>query len=307
MKLRWSGCALLVALSISACDRELDPESFKRAAEKAYVETHPGWGIEGRKDSVTYFVRGDQVDTLDVASLYLEYKASKQSGTDFLETWSKRAEEEAKARKKTLEQAKGEVIPIVKSGSWIRVQDLGAIGPKNLQDRIRPWRKEMATDVYAVLGVPEEKLGFRFASIEEMKELGEGEQAYFDRAVINLRNKVATSTASEMQSADGRLMIYDLSGYENISGLIFDKEMRTRLLDKFQKDELGASAPIRDVLIIFDTSEFTAVKPIRARTHQLYDTQNHPGFRGLIRFDRQGLSVFEAANPEQKKKAPAAE
>jgi hypothetical protein len=297
---------LAIAVSSTACERELDPESFKRAAEKAYIETHPGWGIVRRDSGVTTFVRGDQVDTLDVGKLYEEYRASKKPGSEWLEGWSKRAEEEAKARKRTLDQAKNVVIPIVKSGSWIRVQDLGAIGPKNLQDRIRPWRKEMASDVYALLGVPEEGLGFRFASIEEVKELPEGEQAYFDRAIANLRAKVGTSTASEMNTSDGRLMIYDLSGYESISGMIFDPQFRAKMFDRFQKDELGASAPIRDVLIIFDTAEFTATRPIRARTHQLYDTQNHPGFRGLIRFDRAGLSVLEAANPEQKKK-PAQE
>ena len=114
---------------LAGCERELDPESFKREAERAYIEAHPGWGIVRREGASTTFVRGDQVDVLDVGKLFDEYKASKKSGSAFFEEWTKKAEEEAKARRHTLEQARSDVIPIIKSGSWIRVQDLGAIDP----------------------------------------------------------------------------------------------------------------------------------------------------------------------------------
>src|SRR6185503_3714490 len=93
-------------LFAAACQRELDPESFKREAEKAYIESHPGWGIVRREGTTTTFVRGDQVDVLQVGKLYDEYKASKKSGSDFFEEWTKKQEEEAKARRKTLDQAK---------------------------------------------------------------------------------------------------------------------------------------------------------------------------------------------------------
>src|SRR5688572_18475201 len=130
MRKRWW---VFWALLLFACERELTLDLFRRDAEKAYIEAHPGWGIVRREGNVTTFVRGDQVDTLDVGKLFDEYQASKKSGSSFFADWIKHAEEESKARRRTLEQAKGTVLPIIKSGSWIRVQDLGAIGPKELQ------------------------------------------------------------------------------------------------------------------------------------------------------------------------------
>lgn len=293
----------LGALSGStSCSRELGEDAFKREAEKAYMEAHPGWGIVRRDGPLTTFVRGDQVDVLDVARLYDLYKKSGKSATSYFEAWIEEQEADARARRRTLDQAKADVIPVLKSGSWVRVQDLGAIGPKRVQDRIRPWRKDIANDVYVLLGVPEEKLGYRFASIEEVRASPEGEDLWIARAVENLRARVGTSTASEVRGAGERLLVYDLSGYESISGLILDPKFRSEMFDKFGKDELGAAAPIRNVLIVFDPAEFSATKPVRARAHQLYDTQNHPSFRGLLRFDRSGISVLEPANPEVRKK-----
>lgn len=296
--------AVWIFLFFAACSRELDPEAFKREAERAYIEAHPGWGIVRREGSTSTFMRGDQLDVMDVGKMFEEYKASKKSGSAYFEAWIKTAEAESLARRRTVDQAKADVIPIIKSGTWIRVQDLGAIGPKNLIDRIRPWRKSVASEVFVLLGVPEEKLGVRFASLEEMRESTDSEQAWIDRAVHNLRAQVGTSTASEINNAAGQLMVYDLSGYDNISGMILDPKFRTEMLDKFGKEELGAAAPIRNVLIVFDIADFVTIKPIRARAHQLYDTQNHAGFRGLLRFDRNGIGILEPANPEQQKKKP---
>jgi hypothetical protein len=302
--MRWRGGAwLFIVIALPACTRDLDQDAFRREAEKAYMDAHPGWGIGRREGMVTTFVRGDQIDKLDTRPMFDAYKQSGKSGGAFLSGWAEQQEKEAKARRRTLGQAKNDVIPILKSASWMRVQDLGAIGPKDLQDRIRPWRKEIAKDVFVLLGIPEEKLGFRFASIEEVKESKEeSADGWVDHAIVNLAKKVGTSTANEMRGQGDRLLVHDLSGVDDVSGLILDPKFREKMLDRFQRDELGAAAPIRNVLIVFDDTDFTTTKPIRARTHQLYDTQNHPGFRGLLRFDRQGLSILEPANPEEKKK-----
>lgn len=295
--------ALVLALGLASCARELDRDAFKREAERAYIDTHPGWSIVRRDAQVTTFVRGDQVDQLDVGVLFEAYKKSGQGASDWFDTWKRDAEAEARARRKTLAQSKDTVVPVLKSGSWIRVQDLGAIGPKHLQDKIRPWRKELATDLVVLLGVPEEGLGHRFASMEEVKESPDKEELWLERAIENLRRRVGTSTGTETRGSDDRLLTYDLAGTESISALVLDKRFRAEMLERFGKEELGAAAPIRDALYIFDPAEFVAVRPVRARAHQLYDTQNHPAFRGLLRFDRNGLSVLEAASPEVKKKA----
>jgi hypothetical protein len=293
-------CSLLLAAS--ACSRPLNSADFRREAERAYAEAHPGWTVGHRSDMSTTFVRGDQIDTLDIGGMFAAYQKSGVSGSAFFEKWVGEQEMEAKARRRTLEQAKSDVIPVIKSGSWIRVQDLGAIGPRELHDRIRPWRKDVATDVYMLLGIPEEKLGLRFTSVEEVKDSKENVDAWLDRAVQNLRARVATSTGSEIRGTNNRLLVYDLSGNDNISALILDPSFRQKMLEKFGRDELGAAAPIRNVLIVFDHNELTAVKPVRARAHQLYDTQNHPAFRGLLKFDRSSISIFEPAKPEEKKK-----
>jgi hypothetical protein len=72
------------------------------------------------------------------------------------------------------------------------------------------------------------------------------------------------------------------------------------MLAQFNLTELGAAVPIRNVLVVFDPTSFVTTKPIRARTHQLYDTQNHPGFRGLLRFDENGVGVLEPGSPKKK-------
>jgi hypothetical protein len=135
-----------------------------------------------------------------------------------------------------------------------------------------------------------------------VKDSKDSVEVWLDRAVQNLRSRVATSTGSEIRGGNNRLLVYDLSGNENISALIFDPSFRQKMLEKFGRDELGAAAPIRNVLVIFDQGELTAVKPVRARAHQLYDTQNHPAFRGLLKFDKTSISILEPAKPEEKKK-----
>jgi hypothetical protein len=303
--MRCARLALYLLPLVCACSRPLSPDDFRRQAEKAYAEANPGWTVGHRSGMSTIFVRGDQLDTLDIGSMFEGYQKSGMSGTAFFDRWVAEQEKEAKARRRTLEQAKDDVIPVLKSGSWIRVQDLGAIGPRELHDRIRPWRKELATDVFVLLGIPEEKLGLRFASIEEARESSDTIEARLDRATKNLASRVGTSTGSEVRGIGDRLLVYDLSGHENISALILDPQFRQRMLEKFGKEELGAAAPIRNVLIIFDHQELTATKPVRARAHQLYDTQNHPAFRGLLKFDRASIAILEPAKPEEKKK-PAA-
>lgn len=299
---RYATWLALPLISLVACTQALDQDGFRRQAEKSYMEVHPGWGIARRDGMTTTFVRGDQLDKLEIGGMFESYKTSGKSASNYFTEWSRVQAEQAKARRRTLEQAKDDVIPIIKSGSWIRVQDLGAIGPKGIQDKIRPWRKDVAPDVFVLLGVPEEKLGFRFASIEEVRE-SVTKEAWLDRAIANLTKRVGTSTGSEIKdNKAGRLLVYDLSGYDDISGLILDPKFRIAMLDKFMRDELGAAAPIRNVLIVFDPLDFTALKPVRARAHQLYDTQNHPSFRGLLRFDRSGIGVLEPANPAEKKK-----
>lgn len=302
MSTRGSLGALAIAVAIVACNRPLDQDAFRRETERAYLEVNAGWSIAKRDGMVSYFVRGDQLDRLDVAAMFAEYQASKQSGSAWLDAWSKKTAAEAEKRRRTLAQAKDDLIPVLKSGSWIRVQDLGAIGPKHLVDKIRPWRKEVTADVFVLLGIPEERLGYRVASLDDVREANEKDDVWLERAIVNLRKKVATSTASEIRTDGDKLLVWDLSGYEAISALILDPRFRADMLEKFGKEELGAAVPLRDVLIVFDNAEFTATKPVRARTHALYDTQNHPAFRGLLRFDKSGLSILEPANPEQKKK-----
>lgn len=293
---------LLLLLGVFACESELDEHRFRQRAEKAYMEVHAGWTIIKRKPDETVFVRGDQVDRLDVASLFAEYKKKKQDASDFFDAWMVEQKKLADARRRTLQQAKEDVIPIIKSGSWIAIQDLGAIGPARIRDQIRPWRKKIADDVYVVLGVPEEKLGYRFASIEEVTSSKEGAETWLKEAVSNVVDSVDTSTgAVEMRGNDGRLLAIDFPNADGVSAHLLDTKFRLSMLSKFELKELGAAVPIRNVLIVFDPTSFVTVKPIRARTHKLYDTQNHPGFRGLLRFDRNGVTVLEPADPKRKK------
>jgi hypothetical protein len=286
-------------LAVIGCEGKLDETRFRRRAEKAYIEVHHGWTIIKRDIGDTTFVRGDQLDKLDVKTLFAEYQASKQSPTDFFDAWTANQKKIADQRRRTLPQAKSEVIPIIKSGSWINVQDLGAIGPERMRDQIRPWRKKITDDVFVVLGVPEEKLGYRFASIAEVTESAEGEQKWLDQATTNVVALASTSTGSaEMRGNDGRLLALDFDNIDGVSALILDARFRQSMLAKFNLSELGAAVPIRNVLIIFDPKDFVTIKPIAARAHKLYDTQNHPGFRGLLSFDRDNISVLQPAKPK---------
>ncbi len=296
--------SLIGALGLVGCEGKLDEKRFRRRAEKSYMKVHPGWTIRDRKPMETLFVRGDQLDLLPVAALFSAYTKSGQSGSDFFEAWEAKQEAMAKARRRTLEQAKSDLLPIVKGASWINVQDLGAIGPKRIQDKIRPWRKKLAKDVYVVLGVPEEKLGYRIASIEEVKTSKEGAEVWLKRAIANLEKKLKVDeiTGVKMERKDGRLMAIDMANEDGVSGLVLSDRFRARMIREFGLESLGAAAPIRKVLIIFDPADFVTIKPIRHRTHQLYDTQNHPGFRGLLRLEKSGLSVLEPANPKKKKR-----
>ncbi len=293
-------CLLLVLLlaGLAGCEGKLDEKRFRRRAEKAYMEVHPGWTIIKRDIGDTTFVRGDQLDGLDVKKLFAEYQASKQTPSDFFDAWTAEQKRIAESRKRTLGQAKSDVIPIIKSGSWINVQDLGAIGPERMRDQIRPWRKKIADDVFVVLGVPEEKLGYRFASISEVSESKDGEKTWLDQAVANVVMKAGTSTGAVATNGnDGRLLALDFANVDGVSALILDARFRQSMLARFNLTDLGAAVPIRNVLIVFDPKDFITIKPIAARAHMLYDTQNHPGFRGLLRFDRDSITVLQPAKP----------
>jgi hypothetical protein len=284
------------------CETKHDEKSFRKAAEEAYREVNAGWMIDKRTATETIFVRGDQLDRLPVAELFKAYQASQKSGGDFFDAWKAEETKRAEARRRTVEQAKDEVIPILKSGSWVKVQDLGAIGPARMRDQIRPWRKEVATDLYVVLGVPEAKLGYRLASVEEMAAVEGGDAAWLERAVKNLVRLVGTSTSggASLEDAQGRLRVLDMPNTDGVAALILDPGFRAKMLELFDQPSLGAAAPNRNVLILFDGEDFTTTKPVRARTHQLYDSQNHPAFRGLLKIEKDAVSVMEAANPQKK-------
>ena len=294
--------AVGLVAALGACEGELDQRGFARRAERAYIEVHPGWTIIRRREGTTMFARGDQQDTLRISELYLKYKESGQSASVFFSEWTAARQKEAEARRRTLVQAEDDVIPVIKGGDWVRVQDLGAIGPPRIRDKIRPWRKSIANDVFVVLGVPEEQLGYRFVSVEEMGESGREEDEWVTRAVANLMRQLGKTDGRAMYASkdDSKLLVLDMKNEDGVSGLVLDVAFRRRMLERFNLPELGAAVPIRNVLIIFDPADFVTVKPIRARTHQLYDTQNHPGFRGLLRFDKDLVSVLEPANPKRK-------
>jgi len=286
---------IALSLLVLACAEDLDEGAFQRKAEQIYAEANPGFGIMRRQGTNSTFVRGDQVYVLDSGPLFAAYRASKQSASKFLDAWRAKITAEAEARRRPIDEAAGAVIPIIKSGNWIRVQDLGAIGPKRVQEKIRPWRKEIAKDVFVLLGVREELLGYRYASLEEVAASKTGEDEWLAKAVANLVGMVGTSTGTELTGGDGRLLVSDILEVDGVSALILDRGFRARMLERFGTTELGAAVPNRDVLIVFDASEFVTVKPIRARTHQLYDVRNHPGYRGLLRFDRDQITILEPA------------
>ncbi len=296
------------ALGGVACDAELDESLFQRRVEKTFSEVNAGFGIARRRGPISDMVRGDQIYSIDTERLYAEYEAGGKKTSSFFDALEARLSAEAKARRQTLAQAESTLIPIVKSGTWLKVQDLGAIGPKRIQDQIRPWRKEIATDVYVLLGVPEDLLGFRYASLADMETASEKTpDAWLETAISNLARAVGTSTGSELRGRDGRLLVYSLLEIDGISAALLDAGFRRRMLALFSAEELGAAIPNRDVLIVFDAVDVAARKPIRARTHELYEARNHPGFRGLLRFDASSISILESANPEADAKKAAAQ
>ncbi|MEO1337282.1 MAG: hypothetical protein AAFV29_16690 [Myxococcota bacterium] len=293
---------MLVFAVLPACEGTLDERGFTRRAERAYIEVHPGWTIVRRHEGQTTFVRGDQSDALNVAELFQRYQQSGQSPSAFFAQWTAAQRALAQKRRRSLAAAKDDVIPILKGGAWIRVQDLGAIGPARVRDKIRPWRQSVASDLFVVLGIPEERLGYRIVSIEEIEQSSTAPQAWVDTAVDNLVRKMGDIEGRDVASPkdDTKLLAFDLDNVDGVSGLLLSPPFRRRMLQKFNLSELGAAVPIRNVLIVFDPANFVTTKPIRARTHELYDTQNHPGFRGLLRFDKDVVSILEPANPANK-------
>ncbi|MBI4821943.1 MAG: hypothetical protein HY791_37140 [Deltaproteobacteria bacterium] len=294
--MRTRGALTLLFLVASGCQPPLDANLFQKRAEKIFVDVNPGFGIARREGMKTTFVRGDQVFALDAGPAFAEYQAKKQPASDFFEAWQRRLEDEAKGRKRSLEQAAADIVPIIKSGKWINVQDLGAIGPKSLQDQIRPWRKKVAEDVFVLMGVPEPLLGYRYVSLHEINESKKPDSEWLDRSIANLAARIGTSTGAELRADDGRLLVIDYAGTEGAAALILDKGFRSRVLAAFNKTEVGAAIPNRDVLVLFDHEDFVAVKPVRARAHQMYQERNHPAFRGLLRISADGLAIFEAAD-----------
>lgn len=294
----------LTGLSIlSACESELDEERFRRRAEDAYAEVHPGWTIYRREADATVFVRGDQLDRLEVEELWRQYREGEAGARAFFAAWKEKAAREVEARRRTLAEAKRTVIPLLKSGSWVRVQDLAAIGPERIQKDIRPWRREVTDGLFVVLGVPEEKLGYRIASIREVEtSTVADESAWVDRALANLQRRIDLDDDAgvEVRRDDGQLLAVDLPNADGVSSLVLSRSFRERMLKRFNLPAVGAAAPLRNVLILFHPDEFTAKKPVRARAHQLYDTQNHPAFRGLLLLESDQLRVLEPGRPETK-------
>lgn len=294
MKLKRLSALGILAAWAAACPQELDERGFRRQAETVWTEVHPGWTVFRREDHRTVYVRGDQLDSLHVKDLFRQYQAE-PSG--FFERWRRTLEDEAEARHQSLEEARDRILPVVKGQAWINAQDLGAIGPARIRDRIRPWRTEVAEGLFAVLGVPEEKLGYRYASMAEVQE--NPEHDWYQQSVRNLERQLADlGEGVALRSDDGELLAVDLPNRDGVAGLVLSKSFRNRLLMRFDKPCIGAAIPIRNVLIAFDPDRPTVIKPVRARAHELYDTQNHPGFRGLLRLEPDGIQVLEPGRPD---------
>lgn len=300
--------AAALALALGGCSRPLTPDQLQVRVERVFGEVNPGFGVASREGHKSVMVRGDQLHVIKTSPLFDAYKASGQSADDWLDGWRAQLETEAKARRRTLDQSKDTLRPIIKSGSWVRMQDLGAIGPKAVQDKIRPWRKPLAPDLFVVLGVPEEMLGNRYASVEEVASSTTTAEVWLTRATANLVRQVGTATGGvELRRADGRLMVFDMPNEDGVAGLILDPGFRKQMLAKFDLVVLGAAIPNRDVLILFDAEDFVTTKPIAARAHVLHDERNHPGFRGLLRFDETSISILEVAYPEAPQVEPQAD
>ncbi len=285
---------LAIAALAVACEGDLDEGQFARRAERAYLEVHPGWTMVKRYGDQTVFVRGDQQDVLRIGSLYRAYRASGRSGSAFFEGWMDEQRALVRARRRALADAGADVIPILKGSAWVRAQDLGAVGSAEVRDRIRPWRRSIAPGVHVILGVPEERLGYRSASIEEVQTSTHSADEWLERAVQNLAAKVADIGGRSLFAGDdeARLLVLDLDPIDGVSALVLDPAFRRRMIERFGRPVLGAAVPVRDRLTIFDPSEPANVKPIRVRAHQLYDTRNHPGLRDLLRLTADGVDVW---------------
>jgi hypothetical protein len=128
------------------------------------------------------------------------------------------------------------------------------------------------------------------------------EAGWIDQAVANLEQKIDLDRdpGVEVRRDDGHLLAVDLPNVDGVSGLVLSEDFRKRMLKRFNRPMVGAAAPLRNVLILFDPDEFTATKPVRARAHKLYDTQNHPSFRGLLLLEPDRVTVLEAGRPKKK-------
>lgn len=295
---RW-GVWLLLGL-LSGCQQPYSEERFQKEIEKAYVAADPGWGVYRRKGRLSSFVRGDQLDTVDTEALYKAYQASKQSGSDFVAAWQAEQAAAAKARHQSLETAKDRLILTFKSKNWVTAQDLGAIGPKSDRAKLRPWRKEIASGFYAVIGVPEAKRGYRYASMAEMAA-DPGEEAWMAAAIANAKRRVQNAEPDALRDKNQKLLVLDFPNEDGVGALILDPAFRRDMLGRFEASAIGAAVPLREVLILFPSEDPLTQRPIRARTHQLFDTQNHAGFRGLLRLEQDSLSILEAPYPEPAK------
>lgn len=296
---------MLVTLSCCllqpGCQSEYKSEkAFRRALEDAYVDVHPGWRIRGRDEGKTYFVRMDQLDDIDVSNLWSQYQATADR-TEFLARWKAEKKREYDALRRNLSDHAKDVFPLLKSEKWVRRRDLGAIGPARKIAKIRPWRHELIPGVFVVLGLEEGKRGVRYASMAEVEATDLDHEAWVRRATENLQRILKPEVMQDEaysgveMKISGQLRALDLVNATGVSGLLLQPSFRKAMLDRFEAEELGAAVPIRDVLIVFRLGDFTILKPVRNRTIRLHDTQNHPAFRGLLKFDAERIAVLEPA------------
>lgn len=302
--MRWLGwaCAATVVVG-GGCDRPMDAPAFRRAIERSYLDVHPGWTLARRKDGETWFVRGDQIDRLKVVELFAAYEAQKKPAK-FIDEWRQAAEARRAARRRSLGQASTSLLPMIKSEDWLKYQELGAIGPAHLRDRIRPWRQPLSGGLYVLLGVPEGDTGIRYASIQEVESSTVAGAKWLERASAYVYARYKDVEPASLHGKDGTLRVLQFGPAEGISALVLSPRFRRRVLGRFGQATVGVAIPTRDHLTVFDAKDFVTLKPIRVRTHALYDAKNYPAFRGLLRMDQNGVSILEPAHPEKKSKGP---